>query len=185
MSEKTYSEARAKIFAAPMTTARWQKLPEWLTGHLTNLLGHLDDAYIDLETSRKAVQGLQNQLDHIKADEPYDHTLANSTRSGRYEGDYYASLQYEPMRDDKYRWLVEVGVWRELRYTAQGHREGLVDRDYWAVARKGIFEEFEAKRFKTSERAIAYLLKVRAVADAGVIRKRLKDIGQDQATQIA
>lgn len=114
----------------------------------------------------------------------YDHTLADQDRPGRYQGDYFASLSFDPLYDGRKKWLVEVGVWFVRKYSAKGHAEGYEDKEYWAEP-NSVLDAFESKRFRTSKQAIAYLLKVRAAADAVVIERRLADVSMGQRTVIA
>lgn len=115
----------------------------------------------------------------------YDHTMSDIKRPGRYEGDYLAALDYDPMFEGRKKWLVTVGHWNVIRYSEKAKREGYVDREYWADTSGIFWDGFESKRFRTSERAIAYLLKVRAAADAGVIRKRLSEAKSGQRSRIS
>ncbi len=138
----------------------------------------------DLQVARAEIERLDAVVLSQSEAEPYDHTVAELDRPGRFEGDYYASLSFNPVTDSKYRWRVSVGIWVEQRYTARGHAEGYEDKDYWAEP-NSILHEFPSQSFKTSEKALTYLLKVRTMADRMAIERRLKDVANGQNTVVA
>jgi hypothetical protein len=187
MSTETYDRARTEVLrAAPMNGTRFNALPNWLKAHLTNLIARLDDAYKDLErlSQELAATEAREGAKVGTTGEPFDHTMGDQERPGRYVGDQMAELGYDPLYAGRKKWLVVTGTWREDRYTAKGHAEGYKDRDYWAES-ASIFDEYESKRFSTAEKAIAYVCKGRAAADAHWIRLRLRDIAEGQRTQVA
>lgn len=75
---------------------------------------------------------------------------------GRYDGDYYAMLTYDACSKTPYR--VEVAVWD----TGDGESD-------WYQPHRVFAKYGDPRSFRTPERAVRYLHKVRAEADLGYL----------------
>lgn len=86
---------------------------------------------------------------------------------GRYDGDLYAELQFNPVASWPYR--VKVWEWVEFLPTVNPERPN--PRDYWTADRSSILSDYSNRDFKSLSRATRYLHKAMRDADEGAYRR--------------